>query len=310
MQPSIFSNILANLEKVIHGKTEILKKFLICYFAGGHILLEDVPGVGKTTLAKALAFSIQCQFHRIQFTPDLMPADITGSMIYNSKSGEFQFRPGPIFSDILLADEINRASPRTQSALLEAMNESQVSIEGVAQTISPIFTVIATQNPVAFHGTYPLPEAQIDRFYISLTLGYPSRKDEQLMLISQQYQHPLEQLKSVTNMETIASTRKMIRNIMVNEAVLSYLLEIVENTRHDPRIRLGISPRGSLALYRMAQSHAWVNGRDFVIPDDIKQMAAITLSHRLLQSTKIRNSGIRNEEIIHQILSQIKIPTI
>ncbi len=305
--PPIFVNILANLEKVIHGKTSILQNFLICYFAGGHILLEDVPGVGKTTLAKALALSVQCTYHRVQFTPDLMPADITGSMIYHPKTSEFQFRPGPIFSDIFLADEINRASPRTQSALLEAMNEWQVSIEGNATPLSKVFTVLATQNPVAFHGTYPLPEAQIDRFYVRLTLGYPQREDEIKMLQQQQYQHPLTTLHAVADVATIFETREMVKGIKVGERVLQYLLDIIEKSRHDARLKLGISPRGTSSLYRLAQAKAWSQGRAYVIPDDVKDVAEVALCHRLIPDTKVRHSGIATEEIIQDWLKQIKV---
>lgn len=307
--PLLFTQLLNNLEKVIHGKTKTLGIFLIGYFAGGHILLEDVPGVGKTTLAKALACSIQSTYHRVQFTPDLLPADIIGGMIYHPKTGKFNFHPGPIFSDIFLADEINRTSPRTQSALLEAMNEWQVSIDGQATPLPKIFTVIATQNPIAFHGTYPLPEAQLDRFYIRVALGYPSRQDEILMLKNQQLQHPLQTLQSIANVEMILSARQEVRNIVVEDRVLSFLMEIVERSRQDARLKLGISPRGALAFYRVAQANAWSKGRTFVIPDDIKEMAYPVLSHRIIPELKIQQSSIATT-VIQDILNGVTIPAI
>ncbi|NUM33339.1 MAG: MoxR family ATPase [Candidatus Brocadiae bacterium] len=308
VQPKIFCDILNNLEKIIQGKQEVLKQFLVCYFAGGHVLLEDVPGVGKTTLAKSLAISVQSSFHRVQFTPDLLPADITGNMIYSPKTGEFHFRPGPIFSDIFLADEINRASPRTQSALLEAMNESQVSIEGKASPLSKVFTVIATQNPVAFHGTYPLPEAQLDRFYMRLGLGYPDRKDELAMLNTQQYNHPILHLNPITQVESILQAREEVKAVTMGKEVCHYLLDIVEQSRKDTRLKLGISPRGSLAFYRTAQSKAWSDGRNYVIPDDLKSVAKEVLSHRIVLETKVYHSGISSEELIKDILEQTKVP--
>ena len=306
--PSIFTKILQNLEKVIHGKNEIIQQLLVAYFAGGHVLLEDIPGVGKTTLAKALAISVAATFHRVQFTPDLLPGDITGTVIYDQKSGEFAFRSGPIFTDILLADEINRASPRTQSALLEAMNEWQVSVEGKALKLAELFTVIATQNPVAFHGTYPLPEAQLDRFSICLALGYPQREDEIAMLVQQQYNHPLENLQVVADVRDIEVARHQVKNVKVGTRVMAYLLDIVTSTRHDPRLKLGISPRGTLALYRTSQALAWSQGRDFVLPDDIEAMTVPVLAHRLMLEAKVRHSGLSKEEVVKEIVDEIKVP--
>lgn len=307
--PSIFANILANLETVIHGKREVLRNFLVAFFAGGHVLLEDVPGTGKTTLAKALAVSVNASFRRCQFTPDLLPQDIIGVTIYNPKSGEFVFRQGPVFTDILLADEINRASPRTQSALLEAMNEWQVSVEGRAQSLGRMFTVIATQNPVEFHGTYPLPEAQLDRFFIRLSLGYPQKDEESLMLSTQQYRHPLEALKPVAELDAIIKARDEVRAVKVGKLIIGYLLDIVELTRKEPRLKLGVSPRGSLALYRTSQALAWAEGRDYVIPDDVKTIASPVLAHRLILETKVRHGGLTKEEVIREMISLIKIPT-
>ena len=307
-QPLIFDKIRQNLEQIIRGKSEILQQLLVAYFAGGHVLLEDIPGVGKTTLAKALAISVAATFHRVQFTPDLLPGDITGTMIYDQRSGEFTFRSGPIFTDILLADEINRASPRTQSALLEAMNEWQVSVEGKALKLAKLFTVIATQNPVAFHGTYPLPEAQLDRFSICLALGYPQREDETAMLAQQQYDHPLENLQAVVTAPDIETARHEVKSVKVGARMISYLLDIVSLTRHDPRLKLGISPRGTLALYRISQAWAWSQGRDFVLPDDIKKMAVPVLAHRLMLEAKVRHSGLSKEEIVKELLEEIKVP--
>lgn len=307
--PEIFSRILSNLELVIHGKHEVLSNLLVSYFAGGHILLNDVPGVGKTTLAKALAISVNVTAKRIQFTPDLLPADITGSMIYNTKTSEFTFRKGPIFSDIFLADEINRASPRTQSALLEAMNEWQVTIDGKTMALGNIFTVIATQNPIAFHGTYPLPEAQLDRFYMSLTLGYPKTESEKEMLTNQRLKHPIETLKPVTNRDEVLKIREEIKNVKASEGIADYILDIVNTTREDPRIKLGISPRGSLALYKMAQAKAWSKGRNYVLPDDIKELAPYVLAHRIMLDTKVRHSGITKESIVKDILNNIEVRT-
>lgn len=307
-RPKIFSAILQNLETVIHGKTEILERLLVAYFAGGHILLDDIPGVGKTTLAKTLAISVNAAFHRVQFTPDLLPSDITGTVIYSPKTGEFSFRQGPIFTDIFLADEINRASPRTQSALLEAMNEWQVSVEGKAIGLGKLFTVFATQNPVAFHGTYPLPEAQLDRFFMRLVLGYPRRSDEIAMLEQQQYRHPLETLQPVAQGQDILNAREAVKRVKVGKRVGAYLLDIVTQTRANPRLKLGISPRGSLALYRTGQAVAWSQGRDYVLPDDIKSIAVPVLAHRLILETKVRHAGMTKEEIMKAIISDVPVP--
>lgn len=308
-KPPIFLDILNSLEKVIQGKTNVLQKILVAFFAGGHILLEDVPGVGKTTLAKSLAASLQASYQRIQFTPDLLPTDITGSTIYQPKTGEFTFRPGPIFCNILLADEINRSSPRTQSALLEAMSERQITIEGKAMPLDNMFIVIATQNPVEFHGTYPLPEAQLDRFLMRLELGYPQREHELFMLFQQRKGHPLNTLSSVVGYEEIQKAKENIQEVEVKERVASYLLSVVEASRQDIRVRLGVSPRGSLALFRTTQVWAWSQGRKYAIPDDVKSVATAVLSHRLVLETKARHSGITKEEIIKEILHQIKVPT-
>lgn len=305
---AVFHLILNNLGKVIQGKEKVLRETLIAFIAGGHILLEDVPGVGKTTLAKALATSIDSSYQRVQFTPDLLPADIIGINIYQPKTGEFEFRKGPVFSDLLLADEINRSSPRTQSALLEAMSEKQATVSGKTMSLGEMFTVIATQNPVDFHGTYPLPEAQLDRFFIRLRLGYPDIEHEGMIIQQQQLKHPLEDLETVATREEILQVRKDVRQVSLKKQVTAYLLEIVKSTREDPRIKLGISPRGSLAFSRAAQVYAWSEERDYVIPDDLKAMAVPVLSHRLMLDTKTRHSGTTKEEIIKDIMDKTSVP--
>lgn len=259
-----------NLATVIQGKSHCLDVLTIALLAGGSVLMEDVPGVGKTTLAKALARSVDLTFHRIQFTPDLLPADILGSSIYNPNDGTFHFRNGPIFCHVLLADEINRASPRTQSALLEAMSETQATIEGKRHLLPVPFFVLATQNPVEFHGTYPLPEAQLDRFLVLLDLGYPDLDTEVSILYSQQEAHPLEHLQPVLGGSELLAMQREVHHVRVEPSVSRYLVEIVHETRREPRLKLGVSPRGSLMLFRAAQASAFSKGRHYVIPDDIQ----------------------------------------
>jgi MoxR-like ATPase len=270
--------------------------------------MEDVPGVGKTTLAKALALSIDASFNRIQFTPDLLPADILGSSIYNPVTGSFDFRKGPIFCNVLLADEINRASPRTQSALLEAMSEQQATIEGFSHRLESPFFIIATENPVEFHGTYPLPEAQLDRFTCLLRLGYPHRAAERKILFSQAKQHPIDQLKPVVNGDVVAQIQESVKNIEVDERIADYIVAIVEQTRQDTRLRLGVSPRGSLSLFRMVQATALLSGRSMVLPDDVQERAVEVLSHRVLLTSKAKYSGIKREDIIADAVSVVPVP--
>lgn len=300
--------IIDNLESVICGKREQLELLFIAILAGGHALLEDVPGVGKTTLAKALALTFQGEFRRIQFTPDVLPTDILGSSIYNPKTGEFDFKAGPIFSHVVLADEINRASPRTQSALLEAMSEGQVTTEGVTTVLPDPFLVIATQNPVEFHGTYPLPEAQLDRFLVRFTMGYPDQENELNMLLGQRAAHPLSKMKSVATFEDLKSMRNKVRLVTLKEDVAQYILALVHATRRESRLKLGASPRGSLALYRACQARALFEGRDFVTPDDVKFLAKPVLAHRLILETKTRYSGDTAESIIDELLDSIQVP--
>lgn len=297
-----------NLSLVIKGKEEVLRHLSIVLLAGGNVLMEDVPGVGKTTLAKALAATIEANFKRVQFTPDLLPADILGASIYNPKEGTFHFESGPIFTNILLADEINRASPRTQSALLEAMSEGQVTIEGKRHSLPRPFLVLATQNPVEFHGTYPLPEAQLDRFTMLINMGYPPREEEKLVLLAQQKQHPLAELKAAVTLEEIRKAHDQVRDIRVEDAAVEYIMRLVEETRNEARLKLGSSPRGSLALFRSAQALAFVDGRDYVRPDDIKELAVPVLAHRLVLGTKARYAGLSKAEIVREILEKTEVP--
>ncbi len=300
--------ILLNLEKVIHGKREQLELLLITILAGGHVLLEDVPGVGKTTLAKALSTTLGGDFRRIQFTPDLLPTDILGSSIYNPRTGEFTFSPGPIFSHVVLADEINRASPRTQSALLEAMSEGQVTVEGNTGQLPDPFLVIATQNPIEFHGTYPLPEAQLDRFFVRFSLGYPDIDSELEMLDDQKTGHPLQTLSAVADVEKLQSIKGDVAKIEVDPKIRRYILELVQATRLEPRLRLGSSPRGSLALYKASQARAFTSGRSYVIPDDIKALAKPVLAHRIILQTKAKYAGDTCDTILDEILGTIAVP--
>ncbi len=298
-----------NLERVIQGKGEALDLLLTALFAGGSVLMEDVPGVGKTTLAKALAKSIDAAFNRIQFTPDLLPSDIVGASVYNPKEGSFDFRSGPVFCNILLADEINRASPRTQSALLEAMGECQATIEGRHYALPAPFLVIATQNPVEFHGAYPLPEAQLDRFLLLLNLGYPDGKTEVDMLFALAESHPVDATRPVMTREEVLAAQECVRRVHVERDIAGYMAAIAQATRADARLKLGVSPRGSLMLFRAAQSAAFLAGRDYVLPDDVQRVAPEVLAHRLLPTPKTKYGGVNKRDIILETIRGIKAPT-
>ena len=308
MSSNVHTRICQNLELVIKGKAEVLKLVSVALLSGGNLLMEDVPGVGKTTLAKALARTIDGGFKRIQFTPDLLPTDILGSSIYNPNDGTFHFEQGPIFTNILLADEINRASPRTQSALLEAMSEQQVTIEGTCHALPVPFAVIATQNPVEYHGTYPLPEAQLDRFTMQISLGYPEPAEEKEILLGQKKRHPLESLQPVVKLSEVEEARKAVREIAFEEPLVDYLLALTDASRREPRLKLGVSPRGSLAMFRAAQALAWADGRDYVRPDDVKELAVPVLAHRLVLDTKARYAGVSKEDIVSELVAGVEVP--
>jgi MoxR-like ATPase len=301
-------DLKTQLSRVILGKPDALEQVVVALVSGSHLLLEDVPGVGKTTLAKALARSFEGDFKRVQFTPDLLPTDILGSSVYNPRDGSFDFKDGPIFTHVLLADEINRASPRTQSALLEAMSERQVSIEGVTRTLPSPFLVIATQNPVEFHGTYPLPEAQLDRFGLRLSLGYPAAEQELDILYSQLDRHPLEALDAVLDAAAVLRLQAAARAVRVARSLGAYVVALAEATRRHPHVQLGCSPRGTLALFRAAQARALLAGRDYAVPEDVKAEAVPVLAHRLGLETKARYSGVSKESVVRDVLGSVAVP--
>jgi MoxR-like ATPase len=295
------------LGRVILGKAEVMDHLIVALLSGSHVLMEDVPGVGKTTLAKALAKCFAGDFKRVQFTPDLLPTDILGSSVYNPKDGSFTFKPGPIFTNILLADEINRASPRTQSALLEAMSERQVSIEGHTHVLPSPFLVIATQNPIEFHGTYPLPEAQLDRFGMKINLGYPAAEHEVDVLFSQFHHHPLEDVKPVLGGDAVLQLQDAVRAVRVDRKLGRYLVDIATATREHASLKMGCSPRGTLSLFRITQARAYLAGRDYAIPEDVKTEALLALAHRLALDTKAKYSGVKKEDIVRELLEQVPV---
>ncbi len=297
-----------NVNRVIVGKAEVIDQLIVAVLCEGHVLFEDVPGIGKTTLAKTLARSLGCSFQRVQFTPDLLPSDITGITFYNQKKGEFEFRPGPLLTQIVLADEINRATPRTQSALLEAMEERQISIERETFALPRPFLVIATQNPVELEGTFPLPEAQLDRFLMRLRLDYPSKVEERQIVQRFKEQQPLEDLQSVVAAEQLVQLQKVIRKVHIGDNVEEYIIELVRATREHHGVELGVSPRGTLALYRASQAHAAMHGRSYVIPDDVKRLAIPILSHRMIATSQSHLHGYIMEKIVEEILQTVAVP--
>lgn len=300
--------LLANVGRVILGKPEAIELAVLSLICRGHLLIEDVPGLGKTMLARSLARSLQMDTRRLQCTPDLLPSDITGVPVYNQKSGEFAFRPGPVFTHILLADELNRATPRAQSALLECMEEHQVSVDGVSHALPPVFMVIATQNPIEIAGTYLLPEAQLDRFFIRMQIGYPGEAEEVRMLDAQAQHHPIEDLAPVADVAEVLALREAVKAVHIGEAVRTYLTRIVAATRSHADLRLGASPRGSLALSRASQGHALMRGAAFVTPDMVKRMAPHVLAHRLILKPQAQARGQTAQAVLTQILAEIEPP--
>ncbi|MCJ7694249.1 MAG: MoxR family ATPase [Anaerolineaceae bacterium] len=301
--------VSSNLSKVIVGKTETLRLTIISLLCQGHLLIEDVPGVGKTMLARSLAKSLGCSFKRIQFTPDMLPSDVTGVSIYNQNSREFEFRPGPIMAQIVLSDEINRATPKTQSALLESMEEYQITVDGTTYPLPRPFMILATQNPIEYEGTFPLPEAQLDRFLMRIDLGYTSVSNEIKILELQQLQHPIESLSSIADIAEIEKVQGIVKQIFVSDPVKRYIVDIVRATRDHPDVFLGASPRGSLGLFKAGQARAALEGRDFVLPDDIKALARFVLAHRIVVNPAARLRDLSAERIVEEIVSSLPIPT-
>lgn len=305
---SLANRIVENVECVIVGKKQPVQLTVLGLLCQGHLLIEDVPGVGKTVLAKSLSKSVGCQFQRIQFTPDMLPSDVTGVSVFNQKTYEFEFRPGPIHAQIVLVDEINRATPKTQSALLEAMEERQVTVDGATYGLGPPFMVLATQNPIEYEGTFPLPEAQLDRFILRIRLGYASKEEEIEILDRQRQVHPIDKITKVVSVEELLAAQDAIKEIYVDDLVKSYMVDLVRETREHPDVYLGSSSRGALALYRLGQARAAMFGRDYVLPDDIKQLAPAALGHRIIVGPAARIKDVEPEEIVQDILNKVPVP--
>jgi MoxR-like ATPase len=307
---TLSNRLLENVGLVVLGKPEVIRLAVVALLAEGHVLIEDVPGVGKTLLARAIAASIDCSFRRIQFTPDLLPSDVLGSSIFHAPSGEFVFKPGPLFANVILADEINRTTPRTQSALLEAMSDRQVSIEGKTYTLAPPFIVLATQNPYEFEGTYVLPESQLDRFMLRLRMGYPIRSEERKLLATHRDGEPVESLGAALTGEEVLQLQRGVRMVQVDDAISDYLLDIVHATRRSEDLHVGVSTRGALTLYRAAQSLALVSGRYYVVPDDIKSLVVPVLAHRVVGKSFLQAGEFgASEAIIRDIVDRIRVPS-
>src|SRR5690625_3466218 len=300
--------VLENINRVMIGKEDVAVLSLVGLLARGHVLIEDVPGVGKTMLVRSLAKSLDCEFKRIQFTPDLLPSDITGVSIYNPKTLDFEFRPGPIFGNIVLADEINRTSPKTQSSLLEGMEEMSVTVDGKTLPLKQPFFVMATQNPIEYEGTYPLPEAQLDRFILKLKMGYPTFEEELQMLEKTSFNHPIEDITAVISQEELIQLQNTVKEVYIAKNIQRYIIDLVTQTRNQPSIYLGVSPRGSIALMKASKAYAYIQGRDYVLPDDVKYLAPYVLSHRIILTPEANYENIKNEEMIASIVQDVNIP--
>jgi MoxR-like ATPase len=304
----VVGRIVDNLARVVHAPDDTLRLVALCLLSEGHLIIEDFPGVGKTMLAKALARSLDCSFSRMQFTPDLLPSDVTGVNVFDQRTNEFEFRPGPVFANLLLVDEINRASPKTQAALLECMQENQVTIDGTSYELARPFMVMATQNPIEYEGTYPLPEAQLDRFTMRISIGYPPLADEAKMLGEQTVDPPLEALEPVTTAAEIVSVVDQVKQVFVEESLARYVVAVVQQTRGDERLYLGASPRAGIALLRVAKSRALADGRDYLAPDDVKEVAEVVLAHRLIVAPEGRSAGLTGVDLVRDALARTPVP--
>ncbi len=308
MIAEVAARVRENIQKVIVGRDEVINLALVAILCEGHILIEDVPGIGKTTLAKSIAVSLGCTFRRIQFTPDLLPSDVTGISFFNQKTQEFEFRPGPVMSQVVLADEINRATPRTQSAMLEAMQEQQITVDGVTYFLPRPFLVMATQNPIELEGTFPLPEAQVDRFLVKLPIGYPTKEEEHAILLRFEREDPLDELEPVITPDELVALQRQVREVRVEESVRGYVVDVVRATRSHKDVQLGVSPRGTLSLYKCAQALAAIRGRKYVLPDDVKLLAPYVLTHRILISPATRLRGRRLADVLMDVIETVPVP--